>query len=99
MTLTVNTLNLAALKLFFTQTSLRELEKLYQDIPNLCMPKNVAASKEMLSTQVLLEIRLIKKEALNTFLTFFLYTFFKKPTTLATLVASVFSHLKASYEL
>ena len=55
--LTVNTLNLAALKLFFTQPSLRELRKPYRDIPNLCMPIYVAASKQTLSTHILLKIR------------------------------------------
>ena len=58
MALTVNTLNLAVLKLFFTQPSLRELKKPYRDIANLCMPIYVAASKETLLTQVLLKIGL-----------------------------------------
>lgn len=55
---TVNTLNLAALKLFLTQPSLGEVKKPYRDTPNLCMPIYVAASKETLSTQVLFKIRL-----------------------------------------
>lgn len=55
--LTVNTLNLAPLKLFFTQLSLKELEKPYRDIPNLCMPIYVADSKDTLSNQVLPKIR------------------------------------------
>lgn len=58
MALTVNTLNLAPLKLLFTQLSLKQLKKPYRDIPNLCMPIYVAASKDTLSTQVLPKIRL-----------------------------------------
>lgn len=58
MALTVNTLNLAPLKLFFTQLSLKELEKPYRDTPNLSMPIYVADSKDTLSTQVLPKIRL-----------------------------------------
>lgn len=58
MALTVNTLNLVALKLYFTQPSLRELKKPYRDTPNHCMPIYVAASKATLSTRLLPKIRL-----------------------------------------
>lgn len=56
--LTVNTLNLAALKLLFTQPSPRERKKPYRDIPNLCTTIYVAASEETLSTQLMLKTRL-----------------------------------------
>lgn len=52
MALTVNTLNLAPLKLFFTQLSLKELEKPYRDIPNLCMPIYVADSKDTVNSSI-----------------------------------------------
>lgn len=89
MALTVNTLNLSPLKLFFTQLSVKELEKLYRDIPNLCMPIYVADSKDTLSTQVLPKIRLY-------LLITVLMLFLRLKKALAPLLASIFSHLKAS---